>query len=238
MKKIFLLSILFPILSVSQNYSGVVIDSKSKLPIEDVKINVNRFNVNYSTNKEGKFDTKKFSQLQDNDTLSFSHISYVFKKISYSEFKNNNFSIVLEEKIEVLDNVIISSSNTKELKSKITYQKLASQKQALSNFGAVVKNNKIFIIGGDASYKTDAWKKLQYEKIDPTMEDYIRELNFQNSSDVYNGNLMIYDINTNQWETSQLKFRKRAYHNLNEYNDKIYILGGKKISVNGVYEYL
>jgi N-acetylneuraminic acid mutarotase len=49
---------------------------------------------------------------------------------------------------------------------------------------------------------------------------------------------MIYDINKNQWETSQLKFRKRAYHNLNEYNDKIYILGGKKISVNGVYEYL
>lgn len=238
MKKIFLFSILFPILSASQNYSGVVIDNKSNLPIEDVKINVIRFNENYSTNKEGKFDIKKFSQLQDNDSLSFSHISYILKKISFNELKKNNYLIMLEEKTEVLDNVIISSSTTKEQKTKITYQKLASQKKALSNFGAVVKNNKIFIIGGDASYKTDAWKKLQYEKIDPTMEDYIRELNFQNSSDVYNGNLMIYDINTNQWETSQLKFRKRAYHNLNEYDDKIYILGGKKISVNGVYEYL
>lgn len=238
MKKIFLFSILFPILSASQNYSGVVIDNKSNLPIEDVKINVIRFNENYSTNKEGKFDIKKFNQLQDNDSLSFSHISYILKKISFNELKKNNYLIMLEEKTEVLNNVIISSSTTKEQKTKITYQKLASQKKALSNFGAVVKNNKIFIIGGDASYKTDAWKKLQYEKIDPTMEDYIRELNFQNSSDVYNGNLMIYDINTNQWETSQLKFRKRAYHNLNEYNDKIYILGGKKISVNGVYEYL
>ena len=210
MKKIFLFSILFPILSASQSYSGVVIDNKSNLPIEDVKINVIRFNENYSTNKEGKFDIKKFRQLPKKDSLSFSHISYNLKKISFNELKKNNYLIMLEEKTEILNNVIISSSTTKEQKTKITYQKLASQKKALSNFGAVVKNNKIFIIGGDASYKTDAWKKLQYEKIDPTMEDYIRELNFQNSSDVYNGNLMIYDINTNQWETSQLKFRKRT----------------------------
>ena len=49
---------------------------------------------------------------------------------------------------------------------------------------------------------------------------------------------MIYDIKTNQWETSEIKFKKRAYHNLNIYNNTIYVLGGKRVSTNGKFEYL
>ena len=49
---------------------------------------------------------------------------------------------------------------------------------------------------------------------------------------------MVYDIKTNLWKTSKIKFRKRAYHNLNIYNNTIYVLGGKRVSVNGKFEYL
>ncbi|MEN9981305.1 MAG: hypothetical protein RL542_1092 [Bacteroidota bacterium] len=236
MKKIIVF--LFPLFSIAQSTIGNVIDKKSNIPIEDVKIKINRLDTNTTTDTDGKFEIKNFSKLKETDTLFFSHISYVPKKASFKEFKANKFSIFLEEKTELLDDVIIPLQTTKQLKSKIAYTKLTSLKYALSNFGSVVKDNTIYVAGGDASSKTDAWKKLQYEKVDPTMVDYIRELNFQHSSEMYNGNLMQYNIHTNQWETSKLKLRKRAYHNANEYDNKIYVLGGKRISANGVYEYL
>jgi len=88
------------------------------------------------------------------------------------------------------------------------------------------------VIGGDVSFKTDeALKALHYygnlNKIDPdfSWEDYEKSL-------------QIYNIKTDTWETTNLKFRKRAYHNIHFYNEKIYVLGGKRLSTNRVYEYL
>lgn len=197
-----------------------------------------QFYANTITDEKGKFYLKITRKLQESDTLIFSHVGYTTKKISFSELEKNNFFVFLDENTEALNGVVITSSPNKQLKSKIAFTKLAPLKYALFNFGSVLKSNKIYVIGGDASFKTDAWKKVQYEKADPTMDDYLKELRFQFSSQSYKGNLLIYDIRTDQWEISKLKFRKRAYHTLNEYNDKIYVLGGKRVSVNGVFEYL
>ena len=209
---------------------------KNNLPIEDVNITVNRFNTSTLTDEKGKFKINISSKLQETDSINFSHIGYTPKTISISELRKKDFIIYLDEKIESLVSVTISEK--KPLKTKITFTKLAPLKHALSSFGSVLKDNKIYVIGGDASFATDAWKKLNYEKIDPTMEDYLRELSFQFSGQAYKGNLLVYDIKANLWETSKLKFRKRAYHNLNEHNGKIYVLGGKRVSANGVFEYL
>ena len=238
MKKINLILVLFPLFSIAQNIKGTVIDKKTKRPIEAVNVISNQFNVSTTTNKNGEFNLKTPAEIKKNDTLFFSHIGYITKKMTLSALDKNKFSIFLDENIENLDGVVITSSINKPLKSKIAFTKLAPLKYALSHFRSILKNNKIYVIGGDASSKTDAWKKVQYEKVDPTMEDYLKELSFQFSSQSYNDNLLIYDIKTDQWETSKLKFRKRAYHNLNEYNDKIYVLGGKRVSINGVFEYL
>jgi N-acetylneuraminic acid mutarotase len=146
--------------------------------------------------------------------------------------------IILEEKIEYLDDLTISSTDNKVLKSKLSFTKLATLKYPIFSFGSILSSNKIYVIGGDGSFKTDAFKKLQYEKPDFSMNDYIKELQFQFSGQYYKGNLLIYDINTNQWESSEIKFKKRAYHNLNIYNNIIYVLGGKRVSVNGKFEYL
>lgn len=224
--------------SIAQSIIGAVIDKKSNQPIADVNITMKLSDESFITDEKGKFNLKKDTKFQENDTLYFSHMGYVSKKISLKEFEAKDFLIFLDEKTELLDSITLMYSISKQLKLKISYSKLAPQKFALSNFGSVLKDNKIYVIGGDASFQTDAWKKVQYEKVDPTMEEYIRELKFQYSGQMYNGNLMVYDINTNQWETSLLKFRKRAFHNLNEYNDKIFVFGGKRVSVNGVFEYL
>lgn len=238
MKKVVLFLIVFPVFSVAQSSIGTVIDKKNNLPIADVNLTLKLYDKSIITDEKGKFDLKRNIKLEENDTLYFSHMSYVSKRITYKELKDYDFKVFLDEKIELLDSITLSYSSNKQLKLKISYSKLAPQKYPLSNFGAVLKENKIYVIGGDASFTTDAWKKVQYEKVDPTMEEYIRELKFQFSGQMYNGNLMVYDINTNQWETSLLKFRKRAFHNLNEYNDKIFVFGGKRVSVNGVFEYL
>lgn len=236
MKKILLILLLCSLFSFAQNIKGVIMNPKNNLPIEDVNITMNRLNKSTLTDGKGRFTLNISSKLQETDSIYFSHIGYATKTITFSELQKNKFIIYLDERIESLGSITISEK--KPLKSKITFTKLAPLQYALSSFGSILKNNKIYVIGGDASFKTDAWKKVQYEKVDPTMEDYLRELSFQFSGQFYKGNLLVYNIKTDSWETSKLKFRKRAYHNLNEYNDKIYVLGGKRVSVNGVFEYL
>ena len=236
MKKTLLILLLTPLFSFAQNIKGAVMDQKNNLPIEDVNITVNRFNSSTLTDEKGKFKLSFSTRFQETDSIYFSHVGYIAKAINFSEFEKNEFIIYLDEKIESLRGITISEK--KPLKSKIAFTKLVPSKYALSSFGSILKDNKIYMIGGDASSKTDAWKKVQHEKVDPTMEDYVRELSFQFSGQVYKGNLLVYDIKTGLWEISKMKFRKRAYHNLNEYKDKIYVLGGKRVSANGVFEYL
>ncbi|MBP6758144.1 MAG: galactose oxidase [Flavobacterium sp.] len=211
-------------------------DIKNNLPIENVNVTLKRINASTLTNEKGKFKLSISTRFQETDSIYFSHIGYAGKTISLAELQKNDFLIFLDEKFESLESIILSGN--KPLKSKIAFTKLTPSKYALFSFGSILKDNKIYVIGGDASFKTDAWKKVQYEKPDPTIEDYLRELSFQFSGQSYKGNLLVYDIETGLWEISKLKFRKRAYHNLNEYNEKIYVLGGKSVSANGVFEYL
>ncbi|MFV8342351.1 carboxypeptidase-like regulatory domain-containing protein [Flavobacterium sp. XS2P39] len=235
-KKIILILILSPVFSIAQNIKGIVIAQKSRLPIEDVNVAVKKFNVSSVTDKKGEFNINISTGFQENDTLYFSHVGYLTKKVLFSELKKNNFLISIDQNIEYLDGITLSAN--KKLKAKLSFTKLTPLKHALSSFGSILKDSKIYIIGGDASFKTDAWKKVTYENPDPTMEDYLRELRFQFSGQSYKGDLLVYDIKTNHWETSTLKFRKRAHHNLNYFNNTIYVIGGKRTSKNGKFEFL
>jgi hypothetical protein len=229
----------FLLIAPTQNIKGTVLDKKSNLPIQDANITLTQSDGSTTSDKNGKFILKNSRNLQEDDSLFVSHIGYTSKKISFSEIKKSNNLIFLDEKIENLNGLTLSAANhNKELKSKLNFTKLAPLQYPITFFGSILNNNKIYVIGGDGSFNTDAFKKLQYEKPDFTMNDYLEELQFQFSGHYYKGNLLIYDIKTNLWENSEIKFRKRAYHNLNIYNNIIYVLGGKKISVNGKFEYL
>lgn len=235
-KKIILILFLSPLFGFAQNIKGFILDKKNNLPIPDANIILNQSDTNTTTDEKGEFNLKISRKLQENDSLNVSHIGYNPKKISLSELKKNNL-ILLDATIENLEGLTLSSAN-KELKSKLAFTKLAPLQYAISSFGSVLNDNKIYIIGGDGSFKTDAFKKVKYEKPDFTLNDYLKELQNQFSGQFYKGNLLIYDIKTNQWVTSKIKFRKRAYHNLIFYNNTIYILGGKRVSLNGRFEYL
>jgi len=154
LKKILLILFLTPLFSFAQKIKGVVIDKKSNLPIENVNVTIKRNNTSTLTDEKGKFKLSLSTEFQETDSISFSHIGYTSKKISLSELKKNEFSIFLDEKIESLEGITLSGK--KPLKSKIAFTKLAPSKYPLFSFGSILKDNKIYIIGGDASFKTDA----------------------------------------------------------------------------------
>ena len=102
-------------------------------------------------------------------------------------------------------------------------------------------NRKIYVIGGDFSFEKNLAKEVLFESKYGSSLSLIKRLE-RTTPDFawqeFSGKLQVYDIDKDSWETSDMEFQKRACHNLNFYNNKIYILGGKKLSKNQVYEYL
>jgi N-acetylneuraminic acid mutarotase len=237
-KKLLLILFFLPLISIAQNIKGFVVSQKTDLPIEDTNVFALSNNIGTLTNVKGEFALKLGSKFKDNDSLQFSHIGFVTTKISISDLKKLNFKVSLPEDVESLKGLTISANQKIRLKSKLHFTELASLKYGIYSFGSLLKDDKVYITGGDATYKTDPWEKVKRERPDFTLQDYLRELRFQSNAQFYKDKLLIYDIKNNSWENLDLKLKKRASHNLNYYDNKIYILGGKRISANGIFQYL
>lgn len=238
MKNLFYLIIFFPFITNAQIIKGTVLSKKNKTALEDTNITSISGNFGTLTNSNGEFTLKLSSNFKDQDSLQFSHIGFIITKIALSDLKKVDFKIFLEETIENLKGLVINKNHKLRLKSKLNTTKLAPLQYRITSFGSILQDSKIYIIGGDASYKTDPWEKVKRERPDFTLKDYLREIRNNPNYFSYKEKLLVYDIQNNSWEESNLKFKKRAYHNLNYYDGKIYILGGKKISDNGIFEYL
>jgi len=83
LKKLIFIIVLFPIFSIAQNSKGTVIDKKTNLPIEAVNVTMSQFNLSMTTNENGIFKLKITTKLQENDTIFFSHIGYITKKMNF-----------------------------------------------------------------------------------------------------------------------------------------------------------
>lgn len=237
-KKLILTLFFLPLVSIAQNINGIVVSEKTNLPIEDTNIFALSSHVGTLTSTKGEFSLKLLTEFKDSDTLQFSHVGFITTKITVTDLKKLNFKVSLPEDVENLKGLTISSNQKIRLKSKLHSTKLEPLKYGIYAFGSILKEDKIYVIGGDASYKTDSWEKVKRERPDFTMADYLREVMFQSNGEFYKDKLLIYDIKNDSWENSELKFKKRAYHNLNYYDNKIYIIGGKRISANGKFQYL
>ena len=239
MKKLLYLIILLPFLTNAQTISGIVKSVNNNLPIEDANIYAIRTQIGTLTNDKGEFSLQ--NKTKPNDTLQISHIGYITTKIAIKDLKESNFIISLEEDIETLNNIDITNRKVK-LKPKLDFATLAPLEQGIYSFGSTVVNNKIYVTGGDSSEESNALHTLKQKGIDsedPKFEQkYMQLLNFQGSKNFYNGDLLIYDPKTDVWQKSADKFKKRAYHTLNYYDNSLYVLGGKKLSTSKKIEYL
>jgi len=237
-KKILLFFILIPFFSVSQNISGVVISKKDNLPIENTNVFALSSKAGTITDENGKFSLKLLSQFKDDEVLEFSHIGFTSLKIKLEDLKKAKFTVFLANEVENLSELTIAANHQLKLKSKLDFNKLAPLKYPIFSFGSFLKDDKIYVIGGNGSSEADAWKKVTAEKPDPSMKDLQNELSRNPTFLFYKGDFSTYDIKTDAWEVSPIKFTKRAHHNIHLYDNSIYVLGGKRISVNGKFEYL
>lgn len=212
MKKIIIfISLCISILTQAQQ-KVQVLDSSSSVPVTNV--NITSGNVGTSTDNNGFYNMKYFSTLSEKDSLTFSCVGYETKKIPITALRKIDVVYITFESRQ-LDEVTVQANG---LADYLHFEELAPMKQAVSAFGAVLVDDKIYVIGGDRSMTNDYVATSVYDE--------------------YSDKMQIYDINTDQWILSDLKFTKRAYHRIHYYNNKIFILGGGYLSANGHFQYL
>lgn len=237
MRKLIFIFILFPAIFIAQNIKGNVISLKDNLPVEDTNVFALSSKVGTITNESGKFSLKVHPEFKDDETLEFSHIGYITKKISLSYLIKNNYKVFLEEEVQNLLGITIATNP--KLKTKLAFTEITSLKHPVYSFGSFLKDDKIYISGGDAYPDIDQMAKVRAKIATPTFQDFFNEGKWATKRH-YKKYLSIYNIKTNSWEFPDLKLQVRAYHNIHFYNNLIYILGGKKMFVNEVssWEYL
>lgn len=238
MKKLLILNfiLLFAGYSFSQNIRGEVLDIKTSEPIEGVNVYVKTNEEGTFTDKRGKYVLKLKSRLNKNDLVYFSHVGFVLKSFTYNELKDKEFSVKLN-----LDNIKLDEINvvaSYKFKPKINFQKLASMENGIHSFGSTLVNGKIYVQGGDASNEIDAFKKIINDYPELSFKELVEKTKSLYSRESYKGDLYIYEISLNKWRSEDVKFRKRAYHNIIYNDNKIYVLGGKRLSKSRNFEYL
>lgn len=237
MKKLILISVLFPAILIAQSIKGIVISQKDNISVENTNVFALSSKVGTITDENGKFSLNLLPEFKNDETLEFSHIGYITKKVSLSYLIKNNYKVFLEEEIQNLLGVTIATNP--KLKTKLAFTEITSLKHPVYSFGSFLKDNKIYISGGDTYPEIDHMAKVRAKIANPSLQDFLNE-GTGAAKRHYKKYLSIYDIKTNSWEFPDLKLQVRAYHNIHFYNNLIYILGGKKMFVNEVssWEYL
>ncbi|WP_460220187.1 carboxypeptidase-like regulatory domain-containing protein [Psychroserpens sp. MEBiC05023] len=235
----FLICFLFTQFLFGQRINGIVLDSETKVPIENVTISFKKDNSGTVTNASGKFYLKLKSKISKTDSLNISCIGYHSKSVSIRDLKNELSTIFLSKKLENLDQVVVNSAES--LNDKLKFKRLAPLRSRVSDFGSLVVGNYIYVVSGNSSYLQDMGKKALMEVSlipNATLADLLRELRRGFYYEGYSNKLQIYDIINNSWSVSKISFRERAYHNLNCYGNTLYSIGGKRLSTNRKKEYL
>ncbi|AMC11270.1 hypothetical protein Lupro_08385 [Lutibacter profundi] len=157
MKKItlFLIFSLSTFLSFSQYIEGKVVDANTNKPIEGVNVYMEGINRGAVTNEKGNYYLKFPYVIVKNDVIRFSHIAYKELEVPYVPQKKN-YSVNLLIDLNKLEEVKISERRN--LKQRISYTKLSSMKNGVHSFGSILIDDKIYVIGGDASVVEDIYE--------------------------------------------------------------------------------
>lgn len=235
MKKTLLLSLLIFLTTnvLSQKISGIVLDSISNKPIEKAHIFLN--NKVFFTNKKGRFSF--YHKKKTQQVFTVSHLQYHKKNISYQK-NSRNLIIYLKEKKEVLSEVNIKSKQFK--KNKVHYQNLNKLPKPIHSFASTIKDDKIYVFGGDASVIRDDVRRGLNELVFNSFQEILNFLSKPKTKSfhTYLGNIFCYNFQLNEWSQKENSIRPKAYHNVISYKEKFYLFGGKRFSKKKTREYL
>ncbi len=219
---------LFPGLAHAQE-CGKVVDLETGEPVVGAHIYLDDEELMAITDTEGQFCLPVTVKVKRATRLSFSHVGYEKTELSWKQFKDKEAVVELQFAPHTLGEVTISG---RELYFILPYEKRAPLRMPLSSFGATQVGNYIYVVGGDASYRKSNFSAA------------IRTLSGSQTTlapaqyNGYSSSMYRYDIANDEWEKMPVRFRNRAYHAVSNYEDKLYIVGGKRLSTNRRLEYL
>ncbi|WP_143106465.1 Kelch repeat-containing protein [Pustulibacterium marinum] len=224
----------------AQDIQGVVLNVLTDKPVADVYIFSEGDKLVASTNADGEFQLLSSLGLKNRSQLIFSHVGFEDYKVDFKDLQEQTV-IYLKQIEEQLDEVTLNGK--RKLHSRVQYTEIASLKDRLFDFGAVLQGNKIYVDGGNLSKENNAFISGDFNNgnvgSSTTMQEQLRSAEirsyfFKEYSDV----MHVYDIENNSWATLDKKFRKRAYHQMLSYKNNLYMLGGRFYSKNHRFEYL
>jgi hypothetical protein len=248
MKKILYLFIFLVSIGVSaQKIKGVVIDSETKEPIEHAHIQIKDKVI--LTNKKGEFSFRAPKKWDNNFYIT--HLSYQNKKLRFSNSKE--FSVSLKRQNTLLNEVVVVGEKGQ---NKLQFEELPEMPKRLYSFASVKKDDKIYVFGGDKTFSQRGYERMlrrmgslpldQFQQqgfmpgritgvVNPLFLDPLFiPINYMG----FNDEVLVYDIHKKKWTQEDIKLRKRANHSAVAVGDKIYIMGGKRLSTNRRKEYL
>ncbi|MDW5290399.1 kelch repeat-containing protein [Formosa sp. PL04] len=225
---------LFVFSLTAQNITGTILDRETNTPLEDVNVYIKSAEKGTVSNGKGAFVLQLQKQLNLTDIITFSSVGYATANYSFEQIKSLNFIIFLMKKSEQLDEITLLSEQ--EFNPKLNYKKLANLEESIHHFGSALVGHKIYIIGGDKTVIEETEKKAFNES--QSFDEMLKLFNAKLTWEHYSDKLQVYDIDKDTVEISDLAFGERAYHNIVSVDDKLYVLGGKSLSVNQKIEYL
>ena len=218
-------------LSFSQTVDGVVKNMETGEPLEGVHIISSGIKNTTISEETGKFIVHLKEGYSSKDSIFFSSVGFVSRGISLAELKAKN-EVFLIPAVEELKEVDLSSQ--KILNKKLRFSELAPMNNGVYSFGSVVVGNKIYVVAGDASILEEPIKEEMArslgnrgiaEIINSSMADF--------SMPRYSEDIQVYEPEKDEWTTLAETVIKRAGHNVILHEDRIYILGGKRLVRSG-----
>lgn len=227
-----LIFIFTSLLSTAQN-SGVVVDGKTNKPLMGVNVYSSIIGTLAVTNADGGFIIRNPATMNINDTLCFSYIGYISKKISIHELIIMKNVVTLYEDLQLLKGVVIVSEQ-KQLQHELKFKKLAPLKEGIYSYGSALIDGKICVFRGDTSFGEDPVIKMLKDSGD----DFLQHIKPTISWQEFSGHLNVYDVKTDRWVKSKPEFEKRTLNSLQYYQGNLYIIVGKYLTKNGLTEYM
>ncbi len=215
---LFCLSVVSLSASLFAQNQGSVHDAVSRKPLSGVNIYTNAQTGIAITNDKGEYTLPAGLIAQETDTLYFSYVGYLTKKLAWKDLQRDQFVVLLTETVQSLGEVSVWAEK-KLLKQFLDFETLAPMPATLSGFGATLHDGTLYVTGGD--------------------ESFVKKVG-ANTFAIwhYSSKLYVYDVSTDSWRTEKCKLANRAYH-ATHYNDgKLYILGGRRFSQTKKREYL
>ena len=227
-------------LASGQTISGKIVDNDTQKPLENVNVFLTKNkSVGTTSNENGDFTIKYKSNFNQNDSISFSMIGYNTLNTTIRFLNENNRIIFLSKSSEILEEITV---NSKTKQRTLKFKKITSLPISIFSFSSIIIHNELYISGGDKTIEDNSLQRGiergSAGKLAPTFLDVQTYWYSSRSFKKYNEKLLIYNLASNTWINTNITLENRAYHQMNNYKDDLYILGGKKLSSFKATEYL